>query len=160
MAVRWYRIFSAAYERVPECVKITQFQPLSSQQKRWLWSAYWRLWGVWWRIKLRQGAWLNSKLDLSDTVSRPVSPDAVQIAMKMHESVRLAARLHWLNLACLPKSIVLSDMLQELGVPASVKLGVNKRDHQLASHAWVQVNDTLIGEPQHMKDQFTEIRNR
>ena len=140
-------------------MKSFNLQSLSSQQKRWIWSAYWRLWGVWWRIKLRQGAWFNAKLNPMNTVSGDVAPRAEHIACQMHESVRLAARLHWLNLACLPKSIVLSDMLHAINIPARIKLGVNKQEHQFASHAWVQVGDVMIGEPESVKAQFTEIRN-
>ncbi|GHA04108.1 hypothetical protein GCM10008090_11770 [Arenicella chitinivorans] len=103
---------------------------------------------------------MNTKLDLTDTVDAEVGSDAIKTASQVHESVRLAARLHWLPLACLPKSIVLLDMLQTMGIPACLKLGVNKREQQFASHAWVQVGSAMIGEPEHVKDRFIEIHHR
>lgn len=75
----------------------------------------------------------------------------------MHEAVRLAARLHVLSAACLPRSIVLADMLQSRGHPANVLLGVAKSGQALSSHAWVEVDGFLVAEPESVEQDFTRV---
>lgn len=79
------------------------------------------------------------------------------MALPMYESVRLAARLHVLSMACLPKSIVLADMLCVRGAKASVRIGVGKTGTQLASHAWVEIDGVMIGEPESVSTSFAQI---
>ncbi|RBP49645.1 transglutaminase superfamily protein [Arenicella xantha] len=76
----------------------------------------------------------------------------------MHESVRLAARLHIVSMACLPRSIVLADMLRRQGDRAIVRIGVNKAGVQFVSHAWVEVDGCMVGEPEHVSEQFALLK--
>ncbi len=78
---------------------------------------------------------------------------------RMHESVRLAARMHFFDAACLPRSIVLADMLKHRGVVAAkVRLGVGLESSSLASHAWVEVNGEPVAEPERMASDFIRIK--
>lgn len=77
----------------------------------------------------------------------------------MHESVRLAARLHFFAAACLPRSIVLADMLRARGFNAAVLLGVTKVDTRLASHAWVEVNGVMVAEPENVELDFRRVNH-
>lgn len=85
---------------------------------------------------------------LSDTLK--------QRSEQMHEAVRLAARLHFGQTACLPKSIVLASML---GDKAVVRVGVRKAQemtesasNRLASHAWVEYHGIAVSEPQRVEN--------
>lgn len=79
--------------------------------------------------------------------------------MEMHESVRLAARLLPGHAACLPRSIVLSDMLRRRGYAARVVLGVNKAHGELSSHAWVEVAGVMVGEPETVGAEFSRLKS-
>ncbi|MBL4674450.1 MAG: lasso peptide biosynthesis B2 protein [Arenicella sp.] len=129
-------------------------------QLGWLWCAYWRLWPVLLRIKFKQffndNRWLALKLTVVQ--SRPTNRIAdSSLAAQMHESVRLAARLQFLVAECLPKSIVLVEMLIARGVQASVVIGVSKKGGQFSSHAWVEVDGKMVAEPESVRDDFTQI---
>jgi len=138
-------------------LKYKSFQQLSFNQWGWLWVAYWRLWPVLMRIKFKQGSWLKEKLDLSPSPLASI-PGADNRFESMHESVRLAARLHFSKAACLPRSIVLADMLRARGIEARVRLGVGRDEGSLASHAWVEVDGHPIIEPQSIATDFTRIQ--
>jgi len=126
----------------------------------WMWDAYWRLWPSIMRIKLKQDAWLRSKISLlddiqpSDAISETTQND---LALQMHESVRLAARLHFLNADCLPKSIVLADMLRRRSYRARVLVGVSKNGNGIASHAWVELEGAMLAEPASVEHDFTPL---
>ena len=79
------------------------------------------------------------------------------LAAKMHEAVRLAARLHFYRAECLPKSVVLADMLTKRGLNAVVAIGVNKKGDSLTSHAWVELDGLMIGEPESIRQDFTSL---
>lgn len=137
----------------------------SIQQLVWVWIAYWRLWGARFRIKFKPANWLRSKIrfadhrgadqQVADGLKR--NTEGLAEARAMHESVRLAARLHSRKTACLHRSIVLSQMLRHRNHDAQAVLGVNKKGAQLASHAWVEVGDIMIGEPETVVGDFVKI---
>jgi len=146
------------------------FSSMSLAQWGWLWVAYWRLLYVQCRLKFINGqAWLSSqiKYSRSNTAAERASEDGVglhnadiqsiaKIEM-MHESIRLAARLHVWPTACLPRSIVLSDMLNARGLKAQVCIGVSKSGNRLASHAWVELNGQMVMEPETVQQEFTPL---
>lgn len=143
-------------------IKNNKIQRLSESQWRWVWSAYWRLWPVLLRIKFKQlfgsMSWLAKKITLSDKpVNRGESTSIV--GLEMHESVRLAARLHFHSVECLPKSIVLADMLTARGLGAFVVIGVNKTDGALKSHAWVELNGLRVAEAESIPLDFTVLKH-
>jgi hypothetical protein len=132
------------------------FQRLSARQWWWVLCAYARLIGVQLRIKLKQHNWLRQKLvDIGVESAIPSSQDPACSAL--YESVRLAARLQIWATACLPRSIVLADMLISRGWPAKVVLGVAKKGEAIGSHAWVEVNGSMVGEPQSVSAEFVPI---
>lgn len=136
-------------------------QSLSYQQWCCLWGAYWRLWGAQLRIKLKQQTWIVSKVStgtLPEYAESSIEPHKLAYFEEMHESVRLAARCHFGQTACLPRSIVLADLLQKQGHNALVKLGVSKKAGQFASHAWVEVDGVMIGEPDSVEQDFSAFK--
>ena len=132
---------------------------LSLRQWVWIFSAWWRLWWAKIRLKWSHPDWLTSKL----ARQRLEAPDRVHIntAQRLHESVRLAARLHPGSTDCLPKSLVLQSMLNERSIDAQLCLGVSKEapGHaaSFASHAWVEIGDQPICEPPTLHEQFRVV---
>jgi hypothetical protein len=169
------------------------FTKLNRQQYHWFFLAYWRIW--WVQIKLKFGgpAWLTSQLHLdsdnldsdnldsacgganqSGATTAKVREQQLICAVLMHEAVRLAARCHFWRAACLPKSIVLADMLNAghgvLGSsakrairsskPARVRIGVQQvlvNRPQFASHAWVELDGQMLAEPDSVDEQFQKV---
>ena len=145
-------------------LNVERFQRLNLNQWWWFWCAFWRLWPINLRIKFKQGAWLRSKICWVSSSSREtkditITSKRYNDAVLMHESVRLAARLHILPTNCLPKSIVLADMLRRRSYAAKVFIGVSKKSKQLLSHAWVEIDGTMLLEPEHVALDFTIIED-
>jgi len=146
--------------------KILLFQQLRSRQWACLWSAYWRLWPVLLRIKFKQflggSDWLKKKITLVQNQPDNGASDSNGLssiaAKQLHESVRLAARLHFMKAECLPKSIVLADMLCASGMVANVVIGVSKQGAVLASHAWVELDGKIVAEPESIQHEFTTLK--
>lgn len=136
-----------------------KIQKLTSCQLWWLGCAYARLVLVSMRIKFKQSAWMKDKITVRD---QPLTASAYnnRMFLDMHESVRLAARMFPGQPACLPKSIVLADMLGKRGYAAKVVLGVNTRAGQLNSHAWVEVCGNMIAEPESVSSEFARLRSQ
>ena len=60
--------------------------------------------------------------------------------------VDIAARhLPW-QPTCLPRSLVLWFLLRRQGVPAELRIGVQKRQQQLEAHAWVEVDHRVVND--------------
>lgn len=145
-------------------LKYQSFHNLSVRQLGWVWCAYWRLWPVLLRIKFKQffdgNRWLARKLTVvqNSPNNQPTDRSAnSSLAAQMHESVRLAARVQLLSAECLPKSIVLADMLIASGRQASVVIGVSKKGGTFSSHAWVEVDGEIVAEPESVRDDFAKI---
>ena len=161
-------------------------QHLSIAQWRALWSAYWRLWPMVLRIKFKQfskdTSWITKNITLvnaeasnpSDSnslhnisardglneFSTEHEPDKqLELAKQLHESVRLAARLHFLPAHCLPRSLVLASMLEARNIEAHVYIGVSKKENGFASHAWIEVCKQMIAEPEAVERDFTRLQN-
>lgn len=142
-------------------MKFESIQRLSVSQWVWMWSAYWRLVGVQIRIKLKQQQWLKSKITFTKDKTASKSSwnlQAQPLIEAMHESVRLASRFQICQAACLPRSIVLADMLTKKGLRAAVILGISKCGDALASHAWVEVNGVAVCEPESVAGDFYKVR--
>ena len=136
--------------------KLKLIQSLSVDDWLWVIEAYLRLWPVLLRIKLKQRSWLKNQFIKTDSVKGHVSIDRSRL-LRMFEAVRLASRAHFFKAECLPRSIVLSKMLRARGYQASTIIGIAKEDHSLASHAWVEVNGQMIGEPGSVARDFTRL---
>jgi len=75
--------------------------------------------------------------------------------------VNRAARIQGWPTMCLPRSLVLTDMLQSRGHNAIVRIGVNKLKNtaspELFAHAWVEVNGNVIGEKATVENRFLKL---
>ena len=150
-------------------MKLNNLRTLSFDQWRWAFSAYFRLWLVQLCIKFRSSVWLMTKIELGGSKDQakmsniePQSSKELGRAVEMFESIRLAARCHFLDTDCLPRSIVLAEMLnRSAAVSAVVILGVNKQEDglSLASHAWVELNGQIVAEPEEVTTNFSRVKS-
>jgi hypothetical protein len=142
-----------------------------------LWAAYWRLWVVQIKIKWAEPGWWLTKVQIAGTEvsayqngDTPTSNEntnsdhSINEPDQLFEIVRLAARMHLWQTACLPRSIVLADMLNAaLGDNQAVlllgvqQLGAGNADPSIASHAWVELDGRVVGEAERVAKQFTQI---
>ena len=122
-----------------------------------VWRAYWRIWVVVRKIRAKDNDWFVAQISLRDKNVAQGNRAAKDHFNEMHESVRLAARLHGKWCQCLPRSIALSSLLRQQGENAEVCLGVVKRGDALASHAWVEVDGQMVSEPQQVADDFRRL---
>ena len=134
-----------------------------------LFIAYWRLLYVELRLRFSGVQWCMSKVCLTDDITTGLKPthiestDKLNHARSLFEVIRLAARMQlFSNPACLPRSIVLADMLNARSrcESAVVKLGVGNgkaKDGLIASHAWVELGGKMVAEPAFVAEQFTRI---
>ena len=105
-------------------------------------------------------AWLQHKIQFSQSQLNDFSDVGQDVPAKviaMHESVRLAARVQPGNIACLPRSLVLADMLQARDMPGKVVIGVAKQGGQFASHAWVELDNRIVAEPERIAQDFSQL---
>lgn len=137
--------------------KLHLFQSLSHQQWRWLWSAYWRLWPTLLRIKFKPAGWLRQQISF-DNRNAVALPTDSKLALDLYDVIRVAARLHFMSAACLPRSLVLVQMLEQRGLISNVYIGVAKSENGIASHAWVEMDGKMIGEAESVGRSFHSLQ--
>ena len=139
---------------------LKKMKQMGFMQWVWLVEAFSRMVVVRLRIRFSQAGWLNRQLQFSQApveTQAEINETIPQDFIDMHESVRLAARLQPGEAACLPRSLVLAQMLKWREHDAMVVIGVAKQGGQLASHAWVEVDSRIIGEPEQVKQDFKRL---
>ena len=133
---------------------------LGFKQWFWLFEASIRLLLVRLRMRFSAPTWLNQKIKLSEVqrdMISAVEEDIPAHVNAMHESVRLAARIQPGKIECLPRSLVLADMLQARNMSGRVVIGVAKQGNRFASHAWVELDHRIVAEPEHVAKDFNKL---
>lgn len=74
------------------------------------------------------------------------SDDVREMVYRSEKAVRLAARLHPVEMKCLPRALALAKMLAARGIAIDLKLGVRREDGGIAGHAWVEWNGEVVNE--------------
>ena len=153
-------------------MKLSKITSLNREQLLWIIRAYFRLWIINFRLRSKDSEWLTSKLNFTKSKNNSAATELlleasieqrghdseVLRAKQMHESVRIAARLHVTKTDCLPRSLVLVEMLNSTGNEAELKIGVTKDSKgALASHAWVEMFGVMVAEPESVGLQFKEL---
>jgi hypothetical protein len=73
--------------------------------------------------------------------------------------VDVAARhLPW-RPTCLPRSLVLWFLLRRQGVPAELRIGIQKHDRQLEAHAWVEVDQRVVNDTPDIAARYPPFAN-
>ena len=104
----------------------------------------------------RTTAWLASR-------SRPRPRelevlDPIDTALDLAFVVRLASRLAP-DATCLRQALVLEHLLSRRGIPSVVRLGARRipGETEVAFHAWVEVDDTVVSEPETVLAAYTVL---
>jgi hypothetical protein len=141
-------------------VKVANLKTLSAQQWRWVWVSWWSIWWIQCKLRWDRTDWLMQRLE-ETSVSQEDQAQR-RLAEQMHESVRIAARLHPWRAECLPKSLALMRLLERVPLNARLCLGVRKQkagsEPQLSSHAWVELGGGPICEPESVQREFRLVR--
>ena len=153
-------------------MKLSKITSLNREQLLWIIRAYFRLGMINFRLRSKDSKWLASRLNLNRpqnfsaatelflaTHTKQEGDNSEMLrAKQMHESVRIAARLHLTKTDCLPRSLVLVEMLNIAGHEAELKIGVTKDSQgNLASHAWVELSGVMVAEPESVSSQFKSL---
>ncbi|MGH1541156.1 MAG: lasso peptide biosynthesis B2 protein [Arenicella sp.] len=114
------------------------------------------------KMRRRPFSWCWQRIHNPETVvetgSETVDNKQQDLALELHESVRLAARVLPFKCECLPKAVVLRDLLVARSIPAVVRLGVNKQQMlSMQSHAWVEVDGQAIAENDDLRQSFKPL---
>jgi hypothetical protein len=116
-------------------------------------------------------SWLNSKVSFERNKQNEQTDRTELIQTGLHEtsefrkeiervriSIAAAARVLPFKSQCLPRSIVMANLLSKRGYKAIVKIGVRKQDQQMLSHAWVELDDVIVCEPELVASEFSAMQ--
>ena len=118
-----------------------------------LMEAWWALLGF--CLALR---WI--KIDRLEAFTRPAAKnnaapvDALAWAWRRQRIVSMAAGLHFFSMTCLPRALALRWMLSQRGIPAQLRIGINKSSKGVLAHAWVDIQGEMVGEPEDIAERF------
>ena len=87
-----------------------------------------------------------------------IPAEALAWAWRTQRLVSLAARLHLISMTCLPRALTLRWMASRHGIPAQLRIGMNKSSAGMLAHAWVEVQGEMIGEPEDIADRFMVLQ--
>ena len=77
----------------------------------------------------------------------PVSMSADDFTRRCAQLINIAAHHSFHVATCLPRSVVLYQLLQEHGLPAQLRLGVQQpTGERLQAHAWVECAGQIFGD--------------
>jgi hypothetical protein len=121
-------------------------------------EAWWALFGFYLALRWVSYDRLEAFTSLATNKSTPV-PDVLARARQRLGLVSLAAHFHLLPMTCLPRALTLRWLLSRDGIPAELRIGVNKTPAGMYSHAWVELDGQPIGEPQDIPDRFKILQS-
>jgi hypothetical protein len=119
--------------------------------------------GAWWALLCFNLALRRVPLERLETFTRPISGKKTHhtntLAWAWHQErlIRSAAGLHLLPMTCLPRALSLRWMLGRRGIPAQLRIGVQKNSMGMSAHAWVEVEGEGIGEPGDIAGKFKPL---
>ena len=83
-----------------------------------------------------------------------VPAETLAWAWRRQRLVSVAARLHLLSMTCLPRALALRWMASRRGIPAQLRIGINKSSKGVLAHAWVDIQGEMVGEPEDIAERF------
>ena len=70
----------------------------------------------------------------------------LSVAQRLHRLIGWASRFHLLRMTCLVQSLSLRWMLGRRGIASELKIGAMKTQAGIHAHAWVEVEEQVIGD--------------
>ena len=104
-------------------------------------EAWWVLLVFHWRVR-----WVSYER-LIQTVDAGLKQTSGQlsVAQGLNRLVGWASRFHLLRMTCLVQSLALRWMLGRRGIASELKIGAVKTQAGIHAHAWVEVEEQVIG---------------
>ena len=130
-----------------------KFWALSPRERRLLMQALIRLPVVAMRVRLDGGRVLRHQPSIPDGPASD-EPAVIREAARM---VNAAARYTPISATCLPKSIVLQQLLRREGIETALRIGVRKTGAALDGHAWLEYRGVPVADPPGVHDSFTVL---
>lgn len=121
-------------------------------------EAWWGLLAFYLAIRLARFEQLDVSMHPARQ-GRDLPKDATNRAWHTQKLVSMAARLHLLSMTCLPRALTLRWMLSRRGIPAQLQIGMSKSPAGVYAHAWVEVGEAAIGEPEDIGDRFKVLQH-
>ena len=93
------------------------------------------------------------------TAVRPNSDEGVRLSPdRISRLIDIVARRHpAYRASCLPQSLVLWRYLRQNDYPATLRVGVARRDGQLVGHAWVELEGRVLNDVPTVATQFVQV---
>jgi hypothetical protein len=105
-------------------------------------------------LSLRLRGFRSTQAMLERRIPSPfktVHPETVMMTVRM---VKAAVRHSFAQRTCLEESLTLWWMLGRQGVPAEVRIGVQKSGDRFTAHAWVESNGVALNEPESVHQHY------
>lgn len=130
-----------------------KFWALSRRERRMLVQALIRLPVAAMRVRFDSGTVLRSQPPI---LAGPAGdePAVIREAARM---VNAAARYAPMPATCLPKSIVLQQLLRREGIETALRIGVRKSDGALDGHAWLEYRGVPVADSPSVHECFTVL---
>jgi hypothetical protein len=85
---------------------------------------------------------------------RSAVPDAEVAARQAAQMVAVAARYSLFGKTCLPQAIVLSFLLQRMGLNGDLRIGVRQEGNELKAHAWIERQGQVLNDSTDVHQRF------
>ncbi len=113
------------------------------------------------------GFWLALRWKSFDSLSesqflipskKVVKSASLDFGQHVYKLLGWAAQVHIFPMTCLEKSLALNWMLKRRGIQTQVKIGAQKVSAGIAAHAWVEMNDQVVGEAESVASNFKVLK--
>lgn len=130
-----------------------KFWALSRRERRLLVQALIRLPVAAMRVRFDGGTVLRRQ------PSVPAGPagDEPAVIREAARMVNAAARYTPMSATCLPKSLVLQQLLRREGIETALRIGVRRAGTALDGHAWLEYRGVPVADPPSVHDCFTVL---
>jgi hypothetical protein len=86
--------------------------------------------------------------------SRGAAGDAESAARQSARMVAIAARYSLMGRTCLPRALVLSFLLQRMGLDGDLRIGVRQEGDELQAHAWIERQGQALNDTADVHERF------
>jgi len=124
--------------------RLQQLAQLSGPQQRMLARAWMHIPWTLWRLRTQGYDRVRKAIDALPLKHPPqTTPDAL---CALGEAVNIAARHGPWTCTCLPRSMVLHELLRRQGLDTQLRIGVRRSGNGIKAHAWVEYGGQPIND--------------
>ncbi len=89
--------------------------------------------------------------------SAPKRNDTHKTIARLQRFVDIAARYHLYPMTCLRQALALQRLAGQRGIASELRIGVRKDGGALEAHAWVECDETPLGETERAANRFAPL---